>query len=243
MALSDSDVHRLVHHYLLKEGFEKAADSFENECPHLGSRSGKQATGKKLTRFLGPSLLQLLDEYFQVKDYLIEELESLESTEFYSQDSLPTLSKTLVGEFKKRKEPPPPPPPVIAKPMCDASVNTDLPYEPSFERSSESSPTEADDFQGKEDEFGLGSLDLVSMCERLLEVPELHQKIADNINRKILNGSQPNGSVVSGSTDEGNQSRPLQDLVRLIAEETQSDPVFENVVDAFFGNIYCTTET
>ena len=35
MALCSSDVTRLIHHHLLKEGYEKSADALVGECPQL----------------------------------------------------------------------------------------------------------------------------------------------------------------------------------------------------------------
>ena len=66
MAFVRSDVARLVHHYLLKEGYVNTANCMVNECAHLkGLKSVKSPVN--LPRLLGPSLVEIF-EYYLDKD-------------------------------------------------------------------------------------------------------------------------------------------------------------------------------
>lgn len=121
MSLLSVEIARLIHHHLLKEGYENSANSLISECQHLsGLKPVKQPY--KLPRLLGPTLADLLESYFETKDYIVEELEILESVVFRGDDSLPSLSKTLLEFLKTRISPAPQ---NILKQTCDATVNTD----------------------------------------------------------------------------------------------------------------------
>ena len=106
MALIPNDIYRLVHHYLSSESFEASADTFANECTHLShfcALSRSDGT-KQLPRLLGPSLTEIIDEYFYVKDFIIRELQQLICcSQYRSHDSLLTLFKTFVRQFKLRR--------------------------------------------------------------------------------------------------------------------------------------------
>jgi LisH len=103
MALIPNDIYRLVHHYLSSEGFEASADTFANECTHLShfcALSRSDGT-KQLPRLIGPSLTEIIDEYFYVKDFIIRELQQLICcSQYRSHDSLLTLFRTFVRQFK-----------------------------------------------------------------------------------------------------------------------------------------------
>ena len=119
MTIFSSDISRLIHHHLVKEGYEKSANDLIGECPHLKSfMPVYKPRPYKLPRLLGPSLEDLLESYFETKDFVIEELNLLKSAVFKEHDSLPNLIKILVN-LKSQSEPNP------AKEMCDASTKTD----------------------------------------------------------------------------------------------------------------------
>ncbi len=118
MALLSIDIARLIHHHLLKEGYEKSANHLIIECPHLKGLKPVQPP-YKLPRLLGPSLADLLESYFETKEYVIEELDLLESVIFREHDSLPSLTKTLFQNVKTETVSKPP------KETCDISVNTE----------------------------------------------------------------------------------------------------------------------
>ena len=92
MELSSSDVSRLVHQHLHKHGYVESANTLITECPHLFSFKPVQALDK-VPRIIGPSLVHFLEAYIETKDMIIEELKSLNSTAYNSEDSLPTLFK------------------------------------------------------------------------------------------------------------------------------------------------------
>lgn len=120
MSLLSTDIARLIHHHLLKEGYENSANNLISECPHLkGLKPVKQPY--KLPRLLGLSLADLFESYFETKENVIEELELLDSVAFREQDSLPFLTKTLVENLKS-----PPLSKSIQKDTCSIGVNTEL---------------------------------------------------------------------------------------------------------------------
>ncbi len=210
MALSPEDVARLVHHYLVQQGYETAADAFVTVCPHLTDllRSDADAAGnrrRQSRRFIGPSLLDLLEEYFEVKDNIVEELEATKCRGYRPQDSLPTLSRALVADLKERSR-------ASSAPTRDACVNTE----------------ETDD---EPEDVDLGAV----YC-RLLEDSRLHEKIAENINKKC-------DPLLSAAASGGCDMEGFNELVRAVAAETQADPVFENLVHSFLGEslvVLCT---
>ncbi len=129
MALSSTDVARLVHHFLLVGGFEASADTYLKECPHLASFVAVTPESRRLTRFeslfmvltvfcsalltsflspgsrlIGPSLPEIIDEYFYVKDCIIAELQQIQCPDYRSHDSLLTLCRTLVSCLKGKEE-------------------------------------------------------------------------------------------------------------------------------------------
>lgn len=122
MALLASDVSRLVHHYLLQKGFDNTANQFICECVDLKGLKPVKAPFK-LPRLLGPSLLDLLNGYYDTKDCILEELESFNSAEYNVQDSLPTLTKTLIHSLKQSASSASPRVPCEKH---DASTNTDF---------------------------------------------------------------------------------------------------------------------
>lgn len=122
MSLLSIDIARLIHHHLLKEGYENTANSLINECIHLkGLKPVKFPY--KLPRLLGPSLVDLLESYFETKDSVIEELELLKSAVFREQDCLSTLAKILFENLKSSKIETPSQ--QTSKCFRDASFNTD----------------------------------------------------------------------------------------------------------------------
>ncbi|KAI9562893.1 hypothetical protein GHT06_010349 [Daphnia sinensis] len=120
MSLLSIDIARLIHHHLLKEGYENSANNLISECPHLkGLKPVKHPY--KLPRLLGLSLADLFESYFETKENVIEELELLESVVFREHDSLPLLTKTLVENLKS---------PTLSKSVqketCSKGVNTEV---------------------------------------------------------------------------------------------------------------------
>ena len=175
MALLAIDIARLVHHHLLKDGYENTANCFINECAHLkGLKPVKSPY--RLPRLLGPSLVDLLESYFETKDFVIEELDLLKTTAFREQDSLPTLTKTLLENLKSQTSLVPEVQKetndvcvntelssgfpgnvdnshistieVAPKETCDASVNTDVPF--SYQEKVNSSLAEPEQLSSKE---------------------------------------------------------------------------------------------
>ena len=134
MALLNIDIARMIHHHLVKEGYEKSANQLISECPHLKGLKPVQPP-YKLPRLLGPSLADLLESYFETKDCIIEELDFFQTAVFRAHDSLLTLTKTLIENVKSQST-------TISLPskeMCDGSVNTEVPesdvsHHPSPER-------------------------------------------------------------------------------------------------------------
>ena len=122
MALALCDISRLVHHHLLKQGYVDSANELIRECPDLKGVKPSEAP-IKLPRHFGPSLIDFLEEYYEVKDLVIEEMELHETVLFRIQDSLPTLVRTLLQCLKKlvsssqNK--------VSTKETADKSVNTE----------------------------------------------------------------------------------------------------------------------
>ena len=122
MDLLNLDITRLIHHHLIKEGYEKTANQFISECPHFkGFQPGH--TPHKLPRLPGPSLADLLESYLEASDFVIEELYLLKTAEFKEHDSLLSLTKTLVTSVKSQS--------AIAsttvREICDVSVSTKVP--------------------------------------------------------------------------------------------------------------------
>ena len=116
-----SDISKLIFHHLVKEGYESSANNFIRECPHLIELKHVQPP-YKLPRLMGPSLVNLIENYFETKEYIIEQLELLESVVFREQDDLLNLNKTLVENLKFQT---PSSASQVQKDTSDASVNTD----------------------------------------------------------------------------------------------------------------------
>ena len=114
-----SDISKLIFHHLVKEGYESSATNLIRECPHLIELKCVQPP-YKLPRLMGPSLVNLIENYFETKENVIEQLELLKSVVFREQDDLQNLNKTLVENLKFQT-------PLTSraqKETCDASVNT-----------------------------------------------------------------------------------------------------------------------
>jgi hypothetical protein len=71
---------------------------------------------------MGPSLVNLIENYFETKENIVEQLELLESVVFREQDDLLNLTKTLVENLKFQT----PSSSQVQKETSDASVNTDF---------------------------------------------------------------------------------------------------------------------
>ena len=257
MALLSSEVARLIHHHLLKEGYEKAANSLISECPHLKGLKPvvKQTAPYKLPRLIGPSLQDLLEEYFETKDSIIDELESLSCANFKVQNCLVTLTKTLLQSLKLVGE---------KAATCDASVNTDseilstnkscthtavntdvtlketcdvsvntetlanVPvYEEDSQFGSEISPESQNEM-----------LDISVMYDRLLKDNALHEKIAETINKNIGKeedlSTSTNSLVQSHSISESSLC-DLSAVIKTIVAETQADDVIDNIIKDCLG--------
>lgn len=122
MALLSSDVSRLVHHYLLQKGFENTANNLIGECADLKGLKPVKAPFK-LPRLLGPSLLDLLNSYYDTKDFILEELEPFDFAVYNEQDSLPTLTKSLLQALKQTSQNTSK---SVAPEFRDASTNTEF---------------------------------------------------------------------------------------------------------------------
>ena len=207
-----NEVARLVHHYLLKEGYANAADSFVSECPHLKGLGSYSAIGvRKLPRIIGPTLIDLLEEYFEVKDYVVDELERLQCCDSRPQDSLLTLSKTLVKNLEA---------PVngVRVTTCDVSVAT----EPADASCKDHCPLSCSELLANNCIDPDSSVNFSVILDRILEDRELHETIAEKINNRICN--------------ETNSGRCSDDIVKEIAQE--ADPVLENILQDFLSNLY-----
>lgn len=128
MALLPSDISRLVHHHLLKEGYVKSANTLVEESPHLLGLPKPDSKPYKLPRLIGPALVDLLEAFFETKDYVIEELESLDSVNYKEHESLSTLIKTLLNALKCRGPASSSVPTKVTQ-TCDASCNTEAPVQ------------------------------------------------------------------------------------------------------------------
>ncbi|KZS12391.1 Uncharacterized protein APZ42_022488 [Daphnia magna] len=96
MSLLSIDIARLIHHHLLKEGYESSANNLISECPHLkGLKPVKHPY--KLPRILGLSLADLFESYFETKENVIEELELLESWKTLNHQHCQNLFKKKPG--------------------------------------------------------------------------------------------------------------------------------------------------
>jgi hypothetical protein len=117
-----SDISKLIFHHLVKEGYESSANNLVHECPYLVELKPVQPP-YKLPRLMGASLVNLIENYFETKEKIIEQLELLESVVFREQDDLLTLAKILVKNLKFKT-------PASTfqgqKETSDASVNTEL---------------------------------------------------------------------------------------------------------------------
>ena len=121
MALLAIDIARLVHHHLLKEGYENTANCFINECAYLkGLKPVKSPY--RLPSLLGPSFEDLIESYFKTKDFVIEELNLLKTTAFREQDTLLVLTKILLENLKSQTSLVP----EVQKETNDACVNTEV---------------------------------------------------------------------------------------------------------------------
>ncbi len=116
-----SDISKLIFHHLVKEGYESSANNLVHECPYLIELKPVQPP-YKLPRLMGASLVNLIENYFETKEKIIEQLELLESVVFREQDDLLNLAKILVENLKFKT------PSTFQgqKETSDASVNTEL---------------------------------------------------------------------------------------------------------------------
>lgn len=76
------------------------------------------------------------------------------------------------------------------------------------------------------------------MTQTLLESHELHEKIAENINL-IRNSSE--GSNLQVSQDEvscNNASQAVDCAIKAIVEKTESDPIYEKLINEIIGKIF-----
>ena len=80
-----SDISKLIFHHLVKEGYESSATNLIRECPHLIELKCVQPP-YKLPRLMGPSLVNLIENYFETKENVIEQLELLKSVVFRSSE-------------------------------------------------------------------------------------------------------------------------------------------------------------
>jgi len=255
MALLSSEIARLIHHHLLKEGCVKAANSFISECPHLKGLKpveDKQTAPYKLPRLIGPSLQDLLEEYFETKDCIIDELEEAKCENYKVQNCLVTLTKTLLQSIKLHSC-------VVPKrPTCHASVNTDFKtfYSVSVNTETTSCLTTCDVSTNTEEEAKVlpceedsqfdsemspdsrNFLDFSVMYDRLLEDSALHEKIAETINKNISRDDF-NLSASSKSPDQANSiseaSCDLSSVIKSIVAETQADPVINTILKDCLG--------
>jgi len=67
MELSSLEISRLVYHHLLNQGYVKTANTLITECNDLFSVKPVQASDKA-SRFVGPSLARIINEYQEAKD-------------------------------------------------------------------------------------------------------------------------------------------------------------------------------
>lgn len=255
MALLSSEIARLIHHHLLKEGCVGAANSLISECPHLKGLKpveDKQTGPYKLPRLIGPSLQDLLEEYFETKDCIIDELEAVKCENYKVQNCLVTLTKTLLQSIKLLSS-------VVAKrPTCHASVNTDIKTFSDVSINTETASrlsvcdvsvnTEksAKPLHGEEDsqfnaEMSPDSqdfLDFSIMYDRLLEDSALHEKIAETIN-KTIGRDDFALSTSSKSPDQTNSisetSCDLSSVIKSIVAETHADPVIDDILKDCLG--------
>ena len=258
MALLSSEIARLIHHHLLKEGCVIAANSFISECPHLKGLKpveDKQTAPYKLPRLIGPSLQDLLEEYFETKDCIIDELEAAKCENFKVQNCLVTLTKTLLQSIKVVTS-------VVRElPTCHASVNTDFKtfsdvsvnteaaFNPSTcdvsintEESTKVPPCEEDSQFGSEmSPDSRDFLDFSVMYDRLLEDSALHEKIAESINKNISRDELALSTSTKSHDQSTSVSEPLCDLstvIKSIVAETQADPVIDNILKDYLGELF-----
>lgn len=107
MAFMPSEVPRLVHHYLLGEGYVEAANLFVGHCQPSHSKSlfpAGKLINSELSIFVGPTLLDLLEDYFKTKDYVMEKLKQLKCYNFRPQDCLLTQLESLIASFEPHAE-------------------------------------------------------------------------------------------------------------------------------------------
>ena len=234
MALRHYEIANLVHHYLVKEGYDSVAEFFVTICSHLSglkSLNNSHQGTKKLPRLFGPSLIDLYEEYLDCKDQLVDELEQLDCVDFRPQDSLPTLLKTLVHQLKQKSKNASTP---VPKQTNDASVNTEAEIV-SDTSSTQSTPSVSETIPSN-DEDVLEPLDLLgAVCDRMLEDTELQVKLAESINKNILNyldQSKISSDPLLSSTSS-HKLDPM--LVKAVVEETQADPLFDSIVQDFLG--------
>ena len=115
-----SDISKLIFHHLVKEGYESSAYNLVRECPYLVELKPVQPP-YKLPRLMGPSLMNLIENYFETKESIVEQLELLESVIFREQDDLLNLTKTLVENLKFQTSSKP----QGQRETSDTSVNTE----------------------------------------------------------------------------------------------------------------------
>ena len=261
MALLNIDLARLIHHHLVKEGYEKSANQLISECPHLKGLKPVQPP-YKLPRLLGPSLADLLESYFETKDCIIEELDFFQTAVFRAHDSLLTLTKTLIENVKSQST-------TISLPSketCDASVNTEVPesdvsHHPSPERppkeTCDASVNTDNTFHSQEkqnaDQLQNQNLpvpkkncdssvntdgDLFSQVCAFDEKDDSSNsfeqptsEIVGNINKNLVSSDQEPSQ--SGSFVTAND---LNVVIKAIVAETQADPAFDTFLMDCIGN-------
>ena len=74
MPLNPSHIPRLVYDYLVQIGCSSVADSFATECPYLtGLKFFAETCGNKgLPVMVGPSLNEIVHEYFGAKEKMVD---------------------------------------------------------------------------------------------------------------------------------------------------------------------------
>lgn len=160
---------------------------------------------------------------------------------FKAQDSLPTLTKSLLEAFKSHIHSKP-----SSKEFCDIAVNTE---EFNLDKSNNCTTAEVGvntdfslDYLGDVSPEGYDPLpsssefeniDFSMVYDRLLEDRELQEKIAENINKRkadIL--SSPRKDAIQG---ESSVSQDLNSVIKAIVAETQADPAFDHIIKDCLG--------
>jgi len=258
MELSSLEISRLVHHHLLKQGYVNTANTLITECNDLFSVKPAQAPDK-IPRIVGPSLVRIINAYHEAKDLMIDELELLKSTSFTYEDSVPSLFKCYKllksvspKETHDKSVNTEEVELCLTKKTCDVETNTEEVAITNHVVSSEEVTklaitnqvcnhngngeelNQSGDIPSESDQSSYNGLadtvDFSMMYDRLLEAGDLHEKIAESINKK--KGSSPQKE--SPSNDGFTQH--FDSIVRAIVAETQADPAFESIIQECIGN-------